>query len=1217
MAKRRSHRLRAVVWTLVALTALLVGTYVSLTRPARLRAQVLAALRSLSVEADVGDVTFAPWEGLQISNLALTSGAASSGPRDAPWLRISSAVIRCAPLHLLRGELRPTAVELHDVALVLESHRAATAEVSDETAEAGQRLLERLLTALPLPLPAVTLWQGDVQLLAVERGRSQLVQRLLVKATGQSTGDGYYLRVDRRPTGARPLAELRWNRETREISAKLDSADLRTAARLLPPTAADVLRQFDLRGQAALERLVFRLDARTERAGEPGVTEGAGPWLAAAELRLAAGRVALPVEESAAGQGAPPPDVFLRFTDVDATLGYQRDQPGGPGTVTLDASGRLRGAPTRLHARLTLAGTAACPTAASTEACPTAARTPPWVHLWPLPDRPGPDGGALSPADIHEAQLSIEGLELPTLESFPAFVRSRRLGGPLAAAFEHYRPRGRVNVRLTLPPPTDPAATDIGERIAGEIEAAGAACRYYLFPYECVDMTGRVRLAQGRIHLENLSGVHGGARLWANGVVNSTRWWSGFDLTFHGNNVALDADLYAALPEEYRRLWQRAAPLGVCDVVTTVRRADGSAEKGTPPTDVHVDARLVAGSLTLGDGDRLQQASGWLTVRGGAVQVRSLHGYRGPAELTLDGVVRAVGDTTHADLRVVVDDQPIEQHVAIGRGDGAVNLRLTAQAAVWGRIWGAERGDGMSEQLTVELKSGRLAAADPRRPWVVTGGRVHVHDARREIEFLTCRQGEAEVTAAGLVPAATEPGQPLELLLRARTPAVQELYRQFIPADWTAFLDSFGLSGAGDIVVRMVPTTDEQGVSVQAAEVDVQAAAMKPEPMPLDLRQVRARVALAPGRFRVTEATAEYGTNGRFVVRQTRDGVWRAGDVDAQFEVTAEELRLDPVLVDALPAGLGRLLTQLAGRGEFDLYLPKARVRGSQSRTWDFEGRVPLRGAALRVGLPLEVTAGELAGACTIAPDGRLELDARFTIERGQLAGRPVADWDGRLVCRADDRWVRMDDLRGRLDDGVAQGYVAIDPHSGEYELSVKLHDIGAAVLFPTPPEHADQPRRGRIDGDVWLRGRGDEVGSRRGGGSLRLRGASFLQTPVLASVARQREGRGGADHVDVAHLRFLWEGDLVRLRRIDIQSADLRLVGEGTWNLRSDAVQMILWGAHPEHWPRIAVLTDLLESAGQELVQYRVEGTLAAPKVTAEPLRRLNEALRRLLGEE
>jgi hypothetical protein len=210
---------------------------------------------------------------------------------------------------------------------------------------------------------------------------------------------------------------------------------------------------------------------------------------------------------------------------------------------------------------------------------------------------------------------------------------------------------------------------------------------------------------------------------------------------------------------------------------------------------------------------------------------------------------------------------------------------------------------------------------------------------------------------------------------------------------------------------------------------------------------------------------------------------------------------------------------------------------------------------------------------------------------------------------------VTLDELSGRLCDGDALGVVQIDPQTSEYELSLTLRDVSLHQLFP--PRDPTQPERpGWLGGTVYLRGRGSEATMRRGGGEVRIRGASFLRTPLLASLLRAgpREHPAINDTVEQADVRFVWEGSQIELVRVDIQSPDLRLVGEGTWDMHSDALQMTLLGASPQNWPRLAMFTDLLELAGKELIQYRVRGTLAAPTVTAEPLHKLNDALRKLL---
>ena len=118
--------------------------------------------------------------------------------------------------------------------------------------------------------------------------------------------------------------------------------------------------------------------------------------------------------------------------------------------------------------------------------------------------------------------------------------------------------------------------------------------------------------------------------------------------------------------------------------------------------------------------------------------------------------------------------------------------------------------------------------------------------------------------------------------------------------------------------------------------------------------------------------------------------------------------------------------------------------------------------------------------------------------------------------------------------------------------------------FLPRPKTQPEYPRRGRLDGEIWLRGSGRDVLSRRGGGDLLISGATSLQVPILASVLQLRPATA-SEITDRAHVRFRWEGSEIQLEHVVIDSQDLRLVGAGTWNMRDDTVRMTLWAARPE----------------------------------------------------
>ena len=1215
MSKGRKTRRRWLAWTVIGLAVLFAGGYRYLTDPVRLRAKALEALGAWHIEGvEIGEVAFSPWGGILLTDLVFDPPNDNAlyhhtaGVESGPLLRIGAANVRCKLLPLLLGRVMPSDIELRDVAVTaILSAGPGAVEPTIEESDAETRLLRELLGTPPTELPRVTITQADVQLLVAEREHVQLQKRWLVRAVGGATDAGYELRVDRRPADAQPLLALRWPATTQEIELALDWADLRTAERLAPSGVADSLQSLGLDGRVRVERLALGLKAAAPDSG------GATSFplrLAAAEIRLADVRCAIPVEEatpraSLLGRSERGEDHFLRFTDATAAASYRRGDGPGPGEVSLHVQGRLRDAPATF----------------------SFTTTSDVVRRLCLPDSVPAAGTHGPPLDLHDiraAELEVVGLELPTLETYPAFVRSPRLGGPVVAALADYRPHGKVDVQLRLrpvgAPGVDGAPVTDETRLDGFIEAHGAACRYAHFPYPFENVRGRLRLVDGHIRLDHMTAQHGSGRIEADGVINESRHWSGFELTFHGQSITLDGDLYEALPDEHKQLWQRAAPLGVCDLVARVRRPEGSAETGPLQPAVEVDAHLLSGSLALGTQRRLDHADGWLEVRGGSVELRDLHGYDGDTGVRLDGGARVVDGVMRTDLRVEITDLPVEHHAALALGPRAAmpQLSFSGHADAWGRVYGAEQGGDHGESFALHIKDGEVRGVDPTRTWTVTDGWARVHGPVRELLSFAARQGAAQLNVSGVLPSPEQGGQPLSLDLHATTPAIGDLYPQFVPPKWAKVADALGLAGAGDVAVHLRPDGGTAAApQQQSAEITLQADRMKPEPLPLELTDVTADLRLAPGRFRVRKAQAQWGAASRLILQQANDGTWQAGDVEADFDLAANGLTFTPELAAALPKPLSRLIDRLALRGAFDLLLPSVRVSGGAQRSWRLEGRLPLHDAALRMGLDVAGLEGSVDGVCLVRPDGQVDVDAQLALQRGLVANRPLEAWTGQLVYHAGDRWARLENLRGRLCDGVIQGDLRIDPRTSDYELALDLYGVSAAQLLPPTKGKAERPRRGRLDGDLWLRGREGDVSNRQGGGHLRLAGASFIQTPVLASVFQQRAQSPLSDTVDEARIRFAWEGTSLRLERIDIRSRDLRLVGEGTWNLSTDSVRMTLWGARPERWPRLAVISDLLDTASQELVQYRVEGTLADPKVTAEPLRRLNEALRRLLGEE
>lgn len=1189
--------MRWLVGTALAVVLLLATGYRQLTDPERLKQRFVAALELAGLDnVSVGEVVFVPWNRLEVADLLVSPATDGSfyrrlpGPDALPLLRVSSARVRCDLSALMLGRVRATDVRFEHAALATIFAPTAFASAADvEEMDDGARLVDTWLRRTADWHPAFTIEQGDWQIFVMEQGRPQLLQRLLLRIEGRPTLDGYAIRVDRRPPRSQPWARLSWSRSTGELNAALDWIELDHLSRLLSPDLRSALRNFVAAGRVRLDRGVIRSPA------------SGSPYFSGLDLSFADVRGTLPIEEAPLA----PADRFLKLTNAALDLRYTRESTRALGIVHLALRGDLRGATAEATCSMRADSLAAL------------------LMRGEGAQGAQPASSVFENDDCFELHATLGRLELPAPEAAPAFVGSSALPGPVRSALRDYAPVGDVDLEFHIVPPDQPGPDGnplTGRaRVSGTIEGHGARCRYRHFPYDFVDIHGPVRIIAGRILLDGLTAHHGTACVQASGVVNNSQSWTGFDLTFSGREIALDADLHAALPENYRGLWQRTAPRGFCDAVVRVQRAEGTAATGPLMTDVTVSAQLKNGSLALGDGRRLERAAGRIEIQGGAVTVRDLRGYVGQAALRLDGSLRVAPETGPSEMHVEATDWPIDQVVWLESEStpDATHVRVRGDADVRGQFSEDDPAQSRAQFYTVELRRGELAGRDPNRPWAIASGLIRVHDDRHEVESLRCSQGDAQLEVSGWLPAGRGKAQELNLTLRATSPAIDALYPQFAPRAWAAALDEFGLSGRGTIAVHL--TTDGASpVGSKLAEINAEVERAEPRAVPLPLRDVQAELVVAPDHFRVVQATATLAPEARIRIAQPADGAWRANEITAEFDVLAENLRLDAEFAAALPEGWGRLFERIAMRGTCDLHLPRAALSSrAGQRAWQLEGDLHLREAQLRVGFDLDVRNAAIVGLCSLGVGGVVAGDTRLSIERGTLAGRPIAQWEGALRWGPDGRWVQLDDCRGRLCDGAAEGSLWIDPRTAEYELSLRLLDIAAVELLPPPPEHPQRLARGRIAGDIWLRGRGTEASSRQGGGDIWIAGASFVQMPVLASVFRLRGASAGSETVDRARLRFLWQGRQIQLNRVDIYGRDLRLVGTGTWNLHDDTVHLTLWAASPATWPALERASTLLEAAGQELVQYRIEGTLSAPKVTAQPLRRLNEALRRLLREE
>jgi hypothetical protein len=72
-------------------------------------------------------------------------------------------------------------------------------------------------------------------------------------------------------------------------------------------------------------------------------------------------------------------------------------------------------------------------------------------------------------------------------------------------------------------------------------------------------------------------------------------------------------------------------------------------------------------------------------------------------------------------------------------------------------------------------------------------------------------------------------------------------------------------------------------------------------------------------------------------------------------------------------------------------------------------------------------------------------------------------------------------------------------------------------------------------------------------------------------------------------------------------------MVGGGTVDLPTQYLDVELISGGPRNWPKIPVLTELMESTSRELLEVHVTGPLEHPAVHARPLSSVGAAVEAL----
>jgi len=810
-----------------------------------------------------------------------------------------------------------------------------------------------------------------------------------------------------------------------------------------------------------------------------------------------------------------------------------------------------------------------------------------------------------------------------------------RLADILSFLHRQFGPSGRLNIDARI---RRAAGGEV--RLTGRARPQGMSFVYRLVPYPLEQTTGTIEFEtdanSGQVTLKDVRGRRGRTVVTVNGTVDM--WRKGHhDVTVSAEDLPLDAELRAALPDRVRAVWDRFRPGGRASGVVRVRQ-DG--RDAPPATTVTLELDGKASAAYEGFPYRLEGLTGRVAVEGPQVRISSLVGRRGPMQCTIDGTLGGLGGEPagRTDLTIVATKLPLDANLV-----SALPPRIRPAAASIHAV-------GLADEVQVSVRQSPGSEADVgvvARVRDVTfrpdafplrvddaAGTLKVVGGRLEVDGLRGRYRRTPVSIRGqFVPG--EKGLGLILNVSATGLAFDEELPAALPADVRRIWRKLSPTGRADVAFAYrngVPGA-EAG-PVYTVELKPRGMGIVYEEFPYALRLVSGEVVATRQGVRLTDLIARHGKAELVVKGDLRFGP--DGEA-ADLSVTGQDVPLDQDLLGALPSSLAPLARRFRPGGRCSLDLdrlrysrrvgpptasrpasaPAAGGRGEQS-AWSVHGKIAFREATLDVGLGHKTLSGALHGGAEQDANG-LAVQADMVLESVQVGHQGLTDLRAVLRKQRDSDLLRLDKLTAKAHKGKVAGFAEVRlADTMDFGVSLSVTDIDLADLVGAgvrdPRKRLDVS--GVLTGNLQLTARGGPQPLQQASGVLRIRDGKLYRMPVMLGLLHvvyltlpgDSPFTGGTVTYDL-------KNDTLVFREIHLHGRTASIVGSGTVDRKTEKLDLKFVSGAAKSLPRLGSLSELLEGIAREVAEIHITGTLDRPRIRTLPLRNLDRLLHDLLN--
>lgn len=252
-------------------------------------------------------------------------------------------------------------------------------------------------------------------------------------------------------------------------------------------------------------------------------------------------------------------------------------------------------------------------------------------------------------------------------------------GGP-DGTLAQFNPRGAVDLVGSL----SRRETDEEPRWDIHVEGRELNINYNAFPYALSDVAADVDVQTDHVVVNRMTGRHGPSRITA--TADWLRGASGdrVELNVSSDDLLLDRDLHAALPQAVQEAWDMFAPAGRVRVRSRhTFTGEGAARRHDHATHIEpIDLAVRFRSLPL----PISSLTGAIDVTANDVRIANVRGVIGGSPISIDGVIQLGESGMRGELKLVAPNINVTQELLTalpkGLGDWLKKSKLTGRVSL-------------------------------------------------------------------------------------------------------------------------------------------------------------------------------------------------------------------------------------------------------------------------------------------------------------------------------------------------------------------------------------------------------------------------------------------------------------------------------------------------------------------------------------------------------